>query len=441
MIRAAPLLAAMLVLTPVVLPGCRAALPASHPVTTVDQATTTPAPPTPGSGASAPLPAAEPAIRVRLRSGIETLDITAAGPITLDTPAATGASGHARSMTPPLRMTRDASGFVCRSLATGEGWRWPATTLRLRAGSGQPLTVGTQTFAGTLVFTAAAGGRFDVINHLGLESYLPGVIEAELYGSWHEQAFMAQAIAARSYAITRMGEQTGKHYDVEATQADQAFGGVGRQPKALRAVAATRGMVVTWAGRVLPAYYSSTKGPRGQDAEAAFPTRTPYPPLRGQADQGWGRQSPHYQWGPVMRPVATLSARIADWGRTQRHSVASLEMLRHITVTTRSRTGRPAVFTLVDDRGHRFALPAEAFRAACNHPAAGLAALSRDTTLKSSDVEVSVGRTQVTFANGQGFGHGVGMCQWGAQAMAAAGHPYSAILAFYYPGATLRRAY
>ncbi len=392
-------------------------------------------------GRSAPPPTREPVIRVRLRKNTAELLVSAAGPITVGTSPSSASNSGARAMLPPLRITRGPAGFVCQSANTRQAWQWPAPSLYLSPSPGAAMHLADQTFTGTLTLTAADDGRFDVVNHLGLESYLPGVVESEMYGSWHEQAFMAQAVAARSYAITRLTEQAGRHYDVEATQADQAFSGAARQPRVAAAVAATRGVVLTWDGRVLPAYYSSTKGPIGQDAGAAFPTRMEYPPLRGRSDQGWGQRSPHYQWGPIVRPLTTLSARIAAWGRTTNHAVANLGTLRSVVVTQRSSAGRPAAFSLIDDRGGRYSLTAEAFRTACNHEAPGLTALPSDAKLKSSHVDVAVSGTQVVFSNGRGFGHGVGMCQWGAQAMSTAGHRYAAILGFYYPGAALRRAY
>jgi SpoIID/LytB domain protein len=83
----------------------------------------------------------------------------------------------------------------------------------------------------------------------------------------------------------------------------------------------------------------------------------------------------------------------------------------------------------------------EAFRVACNAAGAKLPPLAPDQRLRSSHVEVAVSADRIVFHSGRGFGHGVGMGQYGAQAMARAGWQAEQILAFYYPGARLVKAY
>ena len=110
-------------------------------------------------------------------------------------------------------------------------------------------------------------------------------------------------------------------------------------------------------------------------------------------------------------------------------------------VATYNRVKRPASFRLTDDTGASFILDAEGFRNASNFRAKGLPPIERPTRLLSSHVDVSVEGGSVIFRNGRGHGHGVGLSQWGAKAMADAGHDYAAILKFYYPGAQLVRLY
>jgi len=179
-----------------------------------------------------------------------------------------------------------------------------------------------------------------------------------------------------------------------------------------------------------------------QDARYAFPNRVEdIAPLRGREVGGWDAACPRYRWGSFTRHTATLSRRIAAWGRANKHAVAALNTLRVIEISETSPTGRPARFTLTDSTGRRYDLPPESFRFACNYRGAGMPAIAKDRLLYSSDVQATVAGGVVRFTGGQGFGHGVGLSQWGAQAMALAGHPHPAILAFYYPGSRLERAY
>jgi len=147
----------------------------------------------------------------------------------------------------------------------------------------------------------------------------------------------------------------------------------------------------------------------------------------------------------LRRELSTLSRRLAKWGEATGHEIASLNRIAAVAVTSRSRSGRPATFRVTDVSGRRYTLRCEAFRFACNHAAdgdaaSGLPAIPRDQRLKSSDVTISSEGGAVVF-RGRGYGHGVGMGQWGAQHLATAGYDARAILAFYYPGAVVTRVY
>ncbi|MEM1212733.1 MAG: SpoIID/LytB domain-containing protein [Planctomycetota bacterium] len=287
-----------------------------------------------------------------------------------------------------------------------------------------------------------AVGRLDVVNVVGLERYLPGVLERELYGSWPAATYKAQAVAARSYALWERRQAGRRHYHLESTVASQAYVGKSTRAVAVEAVAATRGVVLAWDGRVLPAFYSSTSGGRGQDALSAFPERgLDLPPLRGRDHGRWGAGSGRHRWAVIERDRGTLAARIAAWGRAARHPVAGLDGLRAIRVAGRNAVGRPTRFAVVGVDGQRYELAAERLRFAVNHSAAGLPGLAREVVLPSSDTQPVVAGGVVRFEAGRGFGHGVGLAQWGAKEMADAGNDFGSILVFYYPGAALVRAY
>ncbi|MEO1235890.1 MAG: SpoIID/LytB domain-containing protein [Planctomycetota bacterium] len=389
--------------------------------------------------------ATEPPIRVRVRRGVDQVTVEAEGALRLR-----GDVGRAYRYAAPLTLRRDAGAWVIRDPA-GRGVRWPVGTLRLTAEGGGPMTLGENTYPATLALTPRSGGTggdgvetgtFDVVNHVPLETYLPGVIERELYGGWPLETFKAQAVAARSYALWERTIAPSRHYDLESTTASQVYGGKATDTRALRAVAETRGQALAFRGRVVPAFFSSSAGGRGQDATLAFPNRVEeLAPLRAREHGSWDRQSPTYRWGPVERPTATLSRRIAGWGQRRSHPVAGLGTLARVEVAGRNRVGRPAVYRLTDTAGRTFRIDAESFRNACNHTADGTIPLEKPTRLLSSDVDIAVSGAAVRFTGGRGHGHGVGLSQWGAMAMARAGHGYTAILDFYYPGARLARLY
>lgn len=327
---------------------------------------------------------------------------------------------------------RDGKGA---SLAYGEQW------LAVRTADGGPVSVDGNPYPGQVRAVARADGAgFDLINDVKIERYLPGVLDRELYGHWQPATFEAQAIAARSYAIAGLARTSERSFDLESTQASQVYGGAVQNARATAAVDATRGMVLGYGHIVVPAYYSSCTGGLGQDAAAVFPEAPDITPLRGRYHGAWGRDSRLYRWGPIRRDRATLARRIAAWGQRRRHDVAALGAISSIKASGRNAVGRRTSYTIIGASGRRFDLDAESFRAACNH-ADGLPPLAAGQRLPSGHVAVRASGESVHFSDGRGFGHGVGMGQYGAEAMSRRGHAAAAILAFYYPGARLVRAY
>lgn len=386
----------------------------------------------------------EPLIRVRIARQSDRLTITSPTNILVQSLADGGIKQRLQT---PVTFTlpngqwnndRDASIVHGRTVLLIE----PLGPTNLRAGG--------QSYPGTLRLVPRQEqdndlrvDTFDVVNDVRLEAYLPGVLDKELYDDWQPATFMAQAIAARSFAIDRIiNDGPGRHYDVESTQASQAYIGSTANPAALRSVLATTGMVLTYADRIIPAYYSSACGGAGQSAADAFSVATP-PPLDARGPEQWCSISPYYRWGPIRLDAALLSKRIALWGASNNLPIASMSTIRTIHVTQRNRVGRPVQITITDDRGKQFALRADSFRHACNFSSSRmkLDPPGKNERLMSGFVDVTVEGGKVIISEGRGFGHGVGLCQYGAEGMARAGHDVNAILAEYYPTATVERAY
>ncbi len=201
---------------------------------------------------------------------------------------------------------------------------------------------------------------------------------------------------------------------------------------------------MSYGGYVVPAFYSSTCGGTSQAAGVAFPKlggAIDLAPLRSERRGDWCRSSKYYRWGPITRSASQLAQRLAQWGRANDHAIAELRGLGRIDITERTGAGRPSQFTITDTAGHRYTLAPEAFRFACNETVRGLPALTSKQQLRSSHVQVRVKGSAVQFWDGRGWGHGVGMCQWGAQGMAEQGYNAKAILQHFYPGAHVQRLY
>lgn len=414
----ARLLPFLMMLVPLLAPGCsqpRPVVPPPPPLTTLNH---------------------EPVVRVRVLANTPRVFVRSDVPITI---ADEVGIAQPHQFNGPLAIAHGASGYVIE--ASGRRpMQWALSTLKLTS---PDLAIGDRSYSGTLVVvpSASQNGRLDVIHHVTMEKYLPGVLEKELYSSWKQATFEAQAIAARSYAIWQRGVAPHRHYDLESTTASQVYGGISTHKKALAAVKRTHGQVLVYEGRIVPAFYSSANGGRSQDAAAVFPDRAPdIRPLWGGPRGNWDRDSPYHRWGPIHRDRYLLSQRLAAWGKRHRHPIADLRRVSRIWIAQRSRSGRPTAFVVMDQNLRQFSLMAEQFRFACNYKEASLSTLSDNKQLRSSDIQIRVGPNTVSFM-GHGHGHGVGLSQWGAQSLAQNGYGAHEILGFYYPGAIIERAY
>jgi stage II sporulation protein D len=389
------------------------------------------------------LPEREPVLRVRVIADTTVAAFDSPDGLWIGPPGRSKWQQRRQRFAAPVTIKRQADRFTITA-ADGSKVTWALRELMI-VGTTQPVVrVNATAYPQTLVLYAGgdtgAATRFDVINHVRMESYLPGVLHRELYASWHPTTFRAQAIAARSYALYQSMQRRQERYDLASTTADQVYSGSITSGRASEAVRSTRGQILTDQGQPIPGYYSSCCGGTSQDA-TVLKGGPDIAPLRGGPRGRWCQASTKYRWGPLERDAATLARRLAAWGRANRHAVADLTSIKDISVGKTNAAARPLRFDVRDTDGRTWSMSAEMFRFACNFTAAGLPKLAPKVQLNSSHVRVAVDAQRVRFTDGRGFGHGVGLCQWGAQGMARQGHSAHQILAHYYPGASIKRAY
>lgn len=170
-----------------------------------------------------------------------------------------------------------------------------------------PLTLDGAGYRGELTIRRGPGG-LTVINTLPLERYLRGVVPDEMPKSWHPEAYQAQAIAARSYAISQLSPS--RPYDFTADAAAQVYGGIhAERPETNLAVGATAGQVLTWHGRVITAYYHSSSGGRTAAVQDVWPDKTPRPYLVSVSDP-YDSISPYHRWGPFVTTQTQLGEKL-----------------------------------------------------------------------------------------------------------------------------------
>jgi len=257
---------------------------------------------------------------------------------------------------------------------------------------------------------SAVGEQVEVVNVLDLESYLRGVVPSEMAASWPMEALKAQAVAARSYTLVSLDESA--RYDLCATVDCQVYRGVeAEQPRSDAAIAATAGVVVTYGGLAARTYYHSDSGGTVASSQEVWGSNIPYLV----ALQDVPSSTPHRAWTSRLDPAAlTASLDAAGVG------VGTVGSLRVLGI---SESGRVAELEVSGSAGSRVLRGPQ------------LNAIARGWGLKSMRFSVQGGLT----VRGDGWGHGVGMSQYGARALALAGYDYGRILGYYYPTTSLTR--
>jgi len=375
-----------------------------------------------------------PPVRVRLLAGISQCTLVAT-----DTPAVDIESQHG------TRWVNLGTGGAIVVTAGDDGWRFNGAL----AGNGivrvTPTAPGNVTLNGTayrgqyrLIYTG--DGKFDVINDVDIESYLQGVLPKELFADWRPEAYAAQAVIARTYALYEIKTNpAGKTFDLNPDQSSQVYGGMSAEtPKSQTAVAQTRGVVVAYGPsgqeKIFKAYFSSCCGGVTSSAADVF-NEAAIPPLEPKYNGATCSMSPKFSWGPVSFSKAELTRRIRSWGAKQGRSEANLPGVKNIEIASLNAYGRPRKFLITDTKGQQYSLSAEQLRWAINSDANG-----GPTILSGFFKPVDAG-ANILLTDGHGFGHGVGACQWCMQARALSGMNYEQIVLAAYPKTKLVRAY
>lgn len=343
----------------------------------------------------------------------------------------------------------ERDGGVLRAVRTdgfATAWRPAPLVLRVDRAEDYVLFNGRR-YRGVLRFYPSDNGAgVLVVNVLEVEQYLRGVVPLEIGGrtASEQAAVEAQAVAARSYTFVRLaaaGGSAARHvnYDLVAGTSDQVYGGLdAERPFSDAAVASTSGLVLKYGGRTVDAPYSAACG--GETATADEVWRTggqPY--LRRVSDRIPGTQryycdpAPRFAWTRTLES-GELDAAVRQYLRNYT-SVPSggPGHVERVTVEQRTATGRVGLLSIDTDAG-RFTLRGNDIRYVLRTPGGEIL----NSTYFSVEPEVGAGGAlRRLIIRGNGWGHGIGMCQWGAIGRARAGQDFRTILRTYYPGTEL----
>ena len=315
----------------------------------------------------------------------------------------------------------------------------------------------TRTYTGDLIFAPDRRGKLVLINSLGAERVLKGVVPSEIFASAPQPALRAQAIAARNEIFSAIGVRNlADPYMLRADVYDQVYGGVARErPSTSKAVDATRGKVMFYKKQIVEAFYSSNAGGHTEHNENVWDME-PRPYLRGRADAPKGTVPAPFKDGispdeipaflkstfPAHSKTAPASsARLYRWNKTVPVSKPTawlkdaghkIGAIRDIKILKRGVSGRVVRLEVVGSRGKAIVERELNVRRLFGGLRSGLFIMK---------VQKKAGTVRSISFDGAGFGHGVGMCQTGAIGMAAKGHSPESILKHYYQGISIKGLY
>jgi stage II sporulation protein D len=270
----------------------------------------------------------------------------------------------------------------------------------------------------TIILQEENAGRLTAINRILVEEYLKGVLPHEVNPNWHMDALKSQAVSARTYAIFKAIENKDKTYDLTRDVLSQVYGGKGsRSPTTDQAVDETRGQVLNYNGKIFPGYFHSTCGGTTTHAEYLWDVE-PHPALKG-VTCNFCVTSKHYRWDTEI-PVKEIETRLQKNG-------VKITGLSDIEIGEKDASGRAKNFIL-HYAGGKVKVHSNDFRLWVS-----------PMKLKSTLIKIIERHGNKFYFRGRGWGHGVGLCQYGSKQLAELGYTYTQILKFYYPDSDITK--
>lgn len=264
--------------------------------------------------------------------------------------------------------------------------------------------------------------KFNTVSTISLEKYVYGVVASEMPVQWPIEALKAQAIAARSYALNFMRAKKRSLWDVENSILDQVYNHhqISKHDRVWQAVEETQGVVLeTKSNKILRAYYHSDCGGHTISSHAAWGVGSKEGAVKDEACP----LNPKANWQYKIS-AQELDQKLAD--KITRETTVSQNEIVHPFEVLKDEGGHVHAIQIKLKNGSVEKISGEEIRR-----------LLGFSEIRSTLFELSQSETEVVFS-GRGFGHGVGMCQWGSRHLAEAGQSYRQILQHYYPMASLK---
>ncbi len=345
-------------------------------------------------------------IRVAIIQNAESLNLKVGGFYEISVPGRKKVSARGRNLMTTVTSYKNG-------ILMGDS-NFNADSVLISADNADMIIINGRTFRGDVKFIKNKSGKLIAVNYVELEDYIRGILYHEVSHYWPMEALKAQAIVCRTYAVYQMQENKLRDYDVTSDIYSQVYGGkTSERYRTTSAVFATAGMMLTFQDKVFPAYFHSTCGGHTEDAFLLW--KTNIAPLKG-VPCNFCEGSPHFNWHYVLTREEVRD-KLVKGG----YNINSIE---DITIMARDGSGRVTDLKIKTAKNES-KIPAKDFRN-----------IIGPNIIRSANFSVNLVHDDVVF-EGLGWGHGVGLCQWGAYFMAKRGFSAMQILEYYYPEANL----
>jgi stage II sporulation protein D len=307
-----------------------------------------------------------------------------------------------------LKLTKGTVNISCSQRGVYIGSNYDLSLpIRIEHSNGV-IFVNSNPYRGYLVLEKS-GKKMNVINVLGIEGYIKGVLAKEVNYDWHAEALKAQAVISRTYAISNLNRHSAQGFDLCSTTHCQVFGGLGAETKKTnQAVSETNGEVLTYQGKTAQTVFHAACGGHTEDPKYIW---------------GW-KESPPYLKGVKCRYCG--NSRYAKWSQVLDENFVRNKLkigkIKNIKIKGKTSFGAAKQLDITHSNGkcvlnaYEFRLHVDAWR------------------IKSHFFNSIKIKNDKIYFNGKGWGHKAGLCQCGAKGMAEEGKTYSTILSHFYPG-------
>ncbi len=270
------------------------------------------------------------------------------------------------------------------------------------------------------VIIRAIDGKLTVINELGIEDYLRGVLPMEIDKGWPEQSLKVQAVISRTYLLRNLRKHEKDGFDLCSGVHCQVYGGMEPEQKATNdAIEKTRGEVLVYDGKLAQALFFAQCGGHTEDPKYVWKWEADTPEYLKGRKCTFCKDCKHQNWKTRVN-TETIRTRLEKAG-------FNVGQIKKISTSGKTPSGRALTIVVKSSKG-KLQIPSGKFRMA----------LSPDVVRSTMITDIVRYGDEYEF-RGHGWGHGIGLCQWGCKVMGEKNYDYQEIIHYYYPGAKVEK--